>query len=846
MVNLQVLRSKKSTAVTATILLSCLVASSFVVLTAESVRARPLAAATKDPGVVLSTREDYQPVVVHRKTPITPLTRPARISDSQDEEYDDKEEGLLLQLQRQQQQLQQQQQKQNQLYDIQPLFTVDQTEFDVYLGLYPDKRPRPFNASAKRRKKKMKKKKKKVVIDGQEVILTPDIPPPTPPVQGKQYRGPVYEQRSVPGFHMATIEAPWRYRMRYTLDWTLDSDLREQIEEGLTRAEAMRQAQARQYEATHQVVDGDKETTTSSMVMEKQRLRAGSELMIDFQLIPLDHVKTNELLLTRVPVSSLQVHIQLRPEVPEGWYRLQIQFWEEPDPSSPDCDLFSSSASDSDNSDKDGKDDKNMDWDSADSILLTSPGRLKLDTWANNCFPRQVGIWRSSEAIEVVGLGPKDLEWDEFIETLSRETRQEQWSLSEFSSRSPSPTERTSREQQKAILREEHLAIEDFREPRLVVVAETDGGRWGWGYGQLSGIHRRIKGFLANYPPWGTNNNKGMATTATEAATSSSTADGDGSSSISTPGLSLRRLQEKRSYERTIFPQDSFRYQEFVGPNIKDVVPDFLVQELEEFEDAEMDALDARQEQILQQKQRQLDGQKAEDVIVEEEGEDVVIYPMSEWNPEIARLQELMGVWNAGTVLKRRDGDGDGGDSMEEESSEEVVADRNDQEEEEEEEELILEVGGESRMREQRLNPGIWQGAIETDSYTTATWRSNRDRIISWQISPTLNLKDTLLLDIELVATPRFSQQSQQTSRTRETIVQAVLEKPSVALLTDRVPVTWKAVQVTLPAWVPTGIYHIRIRGVSEVVGGGGAVVEDVSQPFVVLSDPYLYSYSYS
>ncbi|KAG0313760.1 hypothetical protein BGZ97_009925, partial [Linnemannia gamsii] len=837
MVSLPVLRCKKSTAATATILLSCLVVSSFTVLSAESIRARPLAATTKDPGVVLSTREDNESVVVQHRTPITPLTRPARIPNPQDEEYEGEEEGLLLQLQRQWNQ------KQNQLYDIQPVFIVDQTEYDVYLGLYPDKRPRPLNASAKRRKKK-KKKKKKVVIEGQDVTPTPEeIPPPAPPVPGKQYQGPMYEQRSVPGFHMATIEAPWRHRMSYTLDWTLDSDLGGQIEEGLTRAEAMRQAQARQYEDTHHGVNGDKETPTTPAVVEKQKLRTGSELVMDFQLIPLDHVKTNELLLTRVSVSSLQAHIQLRSEVLEGWYRLQIQFWEEPDPTSLDCDLFSSSATDRNNrSDKDGKDNKDMDWNSTDSILLDSPGRLKLDTWTNKCFPRQVGIWRSAEAIEVTGLGPKDLEWNEFIETLSRETRQERWSLAEFSSQSSSPTGRTSRELQKAILREEHLAMEEFREPRPVVVAETKGGRWGWGIGQLSGIHHRIKGFLANHPPWGTNSNKEMANTATEPATSSSTADGDGSSSTSTPELSLRRRQrqEKRPYERTIFAQDSFRYQEFVGPNIKDVVPDFLVQELEEFEDAEMDALEARQERILQQKkQQQQDGQKVEGVVVEEEGEDVLIYPMSEWNPEIARLQELIDIWNAGTLLKKRDSDGDSGDSMEERSSEEVVVDRIDQEEEEEE--LILEVeGGEKRLRGQRLNPRIWQGAIETDSYAAATWRSNRDRIITWQISPTLNLQDTLLLDIELVATPTFSQQNQQTTRTRETIVQAVLEKPSVALLTDRVPVSWKAVQVTLPAWVPTGTYHIRIRGVSEVVGSGGIAVEDVSQPFVVLSDPYL------
>lgn len=99
------------------------------------------------------------------------------------------------------------------------MFVVDQTEFDVYLGLYQDKRPRPLNAFARRRKKKKKKKKKKPVLDGQgrevvqqEVVVEPAL------VQGRQYLGPVYEQRSLPGFHMAAIEAPWQYRMSYTLD----------------------------------------------------------------------------------------------------------------------------------------------------------------------------------------------------------------------------------------------------------------------------------------------------------------------------------------------------------------------------------------------------------------------------------------------------------------------------------------------------------------------------------------------------------------------------------------------------------------------------------------------------
>ncbi|KAF9142707.1 hypothetical protein BG015_000699, partial [Linnemannia schmuckeri] len=830
MVNLLLLRPKSAMA---TILLSCFVATSFVVLATESVRAGSVAAtAAQDPRRMLSklsSPSEDQPSLFERGITITPLTRPASLPYLQDEEDGERP----LQLQRQRYQQQQQQQKQNQLYDIQPVFVVDQTEFDVYLGTYPDKRPRPLNASAKRRKKK-KKKKKKVVIEGQEVVQE-EVPPP-PPVQGRQYTGPAYEQRSVPGFRMAAIEAPWRYRMSYTLDWTVNPDLRELIEEGLTSAEARRLEQARRYEAsttTHLGASENDEGILGPAVVE-QRLRIGSELVMDFQLIPLDHVKSNELLLTRVPVSSLQAHIQLRPEVLEGWYRLQIQFWEEPDPSSPDCDLFSSSSSLLNNDDSD-KDDK--DWEeNTDSILLSSPGRLKEGMWAHNCFPRQVGIWRSAEAIEVTRLEPQDLEWDEFIETLSRETRQERWSLSEFST--SKLTEHTSREQQKAILREEHLAIEEFREPRPVVVKGDgdSGGRWGWGLGRLSGIRQRIKGFLAN-PPWrnNSNSNSNKAATSTESGASSSAIGAElpglsPSSSSTPPAPSLWRRQEKRMYERTIFPQDSFRYQEFVGPNIKDVIPDFLLQELEEFEDATMDALEAQQERVEQQKKQLKEVVRNEEGAVEEES--VVIYPMSVWDPEIERLQELMDVWNAGPLLRKRYGDVDSSDSVEEES-EEAVADQNDNDKGEEE--PILEVEGGRGRAKRGLNPRIWQGAIETDSQVPVTWRSNRDRIISWRIPPQLPLQTTLLLDIELVASPVHSE-GQQMGWTRETITQAALEQqPAVTVLTDRVPVTWKAVQVTMPAWVPVGMYHIRIQGVNDVAGAGrgdgGVVVEDISQP---------------
>ncbi|KAF9902756.1 hypothetical protein EC991_004568 [Linnemannia zychae] len=834
----------------ATILFSCLVISSVLSSTTALVSARSLA---QDSVALLSEEEPSSPFLAsvdHGKE--TTFSRPAALQD----ENNSDEEDELIQLQRQRQQQQQQH-----LYDIQPVFVIDQTEFDVYLGVYPDKRPRPLNASTKRRKKKKKKKKKpssglaQEAVEGQ-VMKEEELE--APPIQGGQYQGPVYEQKSLKGFRMklGVIESPWRHRMSYKLEWTVDQDLREEVGEALTRVETTRRRKPKKDGAIvsgyFDYYDGEGEEfgqeDTVPMV-EPQSLREGSELMMDFLLIPLDQVKSNELLLTRVPVSSMQAVIQLRPEVLEGWYRLQIHFWEEPDPTSQDCRRFDENTS---------LDDNGKDWDATESILLSSPGQLKDDTWADNCFPRQVGLWRGAEAIEVTGLGPKDLEWKEFIETLSRETRQEQWSLAEFKSRSSGEQSTLSREQQKAILREEHLAIEEFREPRSVVAdGEGVGSRWSKGLGRLSGLHHRIKGFLAD--PWG------VTTTGPALAPIAS------SSSFSTkpPSIPLSKRQ-KPSYKRTIFPQDSFRYQKFVGPNIKDVVPDFLVQELEEFEDNAMEALELQQERIQQQrKTKKQDGQKE---MADEEEVPAVIYPMSEWDPEIARLQELMGVWNEGAFLRKRDAGSGSGEVYTQDKKEEQSGDGTGDRLEEPEEELIL-LQGSDRMK--RLSPRIWQGAIETDPSTVSTWRSNQDRIISWRI-PTSSSSSSdndsndedddspLLLAIELVTTPVFQQKQSQDhglvrlnlpitggSRmgwTREMMIEKALQQPIVALLTDRIPMSWGAMQVQMPAWVPTGTYHIRVRGIRGEQGGGGGsgvvVVEDVSQPFVVLSDPYLYSYS--
>ncbi|KAF9125088.1 hypothetical protein BGW39_007666 [Mortierella sp. 14UC] len=373
----------------ATILLSDLVVSSVISSTTAFVGARPLA---QDSAVLLLSEEElslpFADVVNQGKR--TELSRPVRLQDANKRE---EEEDGLLQMQRQQQQ--------QQLYDIQPVFTVDQTEFDVYLGAYPDKRPRPLNASAKRRKKKKKKKKK-----------------PAPPIgHGQGGGGGGGGARVTAGLGEAVSRSG-------KLEWAVDQDLREQVGEALTRAESMWRGQARKdgvtvSESSEHGDSNEDEIEQEDMVPveDEQRLWEGSELLMDFLLIPLDQVKSNELLFTRVPVSSMQATIQLRPEVLEGWYRLRIHFWEEPDPTSRDCHLFDSDSLLGNN----GKD-----WDATESVFLSSPSRLKDDIWANNCFPRQVGVWRSTKAIEVTGLGPKDLEWKEFIETLSRETRQEQ------------------------------------------------------------------------------------------------------------------------------------------------------------------------------------------------------------------------------------------------------------------------------------------------------------------------------------------------------------------------------------------------------------------------------------
>ncbi|KAG0379926.1 hypothetical protein BGX24_010995 [Mortierella sp. AD032] len=255
------------------------------------------------------------------------------------------------------------------------------------------------------------------------------------------------------------------------------------------------------------------------------------------------------------------------------------------------------------------------------------------------------------------------------------------------------------------------------------------GSRWDLGLGRLSELHHRIKGFLGD--PW-------------RVKAAAATGPGPSATPQTSPTPPSKNRQRRSSYKRTIFPQNTFRYQEYVGPDIKDVVPDFLVQELEEFEDAALDALELEQERIQQWREIMHQEDQKEQVRGEEEEEEekeeeaaVVIYPMSEWDPEIARLEELMGVWNGEALLRnRRDAGSHGGgeefmQTEEEESNDTAV------EEMEEDEELIL-----GRQKER----------FESKDLA----RSDRDRLLDGCDMAVEPGSDRLLADTVILLFPRL------------------------------------------------------------------------------------------
>ncbi|KAF9182812.1 hypothetical protein BGZ51_004392 [Haplosporangium sp. Z 767] len=423
-------------------------------------------------------------------------------------------------------------------------------------------------------------------------------------------------------------------------------------------------------------------------------------LVMDLHLVPLDPGKPNELIFSRVPIAALRAKAQVRTEIPPGWYRLEVQFWEEGS-----MDFIRNI----------NKGHRNDVWDLSTSVLASSPGcakSLALDS-LNTQQTRQVGVWRGMEAIEVTSMDPSYLEWNEFVQTVSHETLRERLESNAIISSSI-----------RDLFREEHQAAEEFRmrkDPNLMSIFQD-----------------RLKSFLSG--SWGS------------------------------------PIAEKKAwFERTRFPQESFRFKAVMNSMMRrNMPPDFLENELEDLKEDEEETRNATSE---------------------ERG------PLHLWNVETGRLNQLMQVWNTTSI----------------------------------------QAGPEQADGHSRLGIRLEHGREIMSLGASVTWRANRYRTVSWQTSGALDGED-VLLTVELITAPLMDLEglsSSPSAMTRAEMIQHSIQRPRLAVLTDRVPGFWGAIVVRLPTWIDPGIYQIRLRG----VGRQGRQLADVSQPFAVYSDPYLYRY---
>ncbi|KAF9115944.1 hypothetical protein BGX27_005636 [Mortierella sp. AM989] len=560
------------------------------------------------------------------------------------------------------------------------------------------------DTSAKKTKKK--KKKKKVFTGG------------PPPIRRGQFRRPTFDQQSLSEFFLSPVDTPWRHRMTYSLEWNIGPQFLDQIKAAQRDNDLDDSLVFPEHKPNMPLDKGDdqfKEMTEGIAVTQKP-------LSMDIYLVPLDPAKPNELLLSRLDVASGQAKIQVRTEIPLGWYRLEIHFWER------------AIQVDNDGRTSNANQGKEV-WDLSVSSLISSPGHAK----PNATPTREVGVWRGKEAIEVTTLIPEFKEWTEFVETVSQESKQERWNTEEFAGlNSQIDLAQRRRERKQAIL-EEHRSEEEFRMPKPSV--------------DSSGLKNQMKSLVLRL--WGT------------------------SKSVVLP--------EPTSFERTLFPQESFRFKEAMAVVAnREGTPDFHEEELEMMEEEEE----------------------------EEERQHVPSLRKLAWNQAMEELGDLAAIWNE-RMTEETNEDDDGLDQNESYGSPPTgLSDL----------EIHIENG------KTTVQPGMLM-----------TWRENRDRTVSWRITDTMN-RDDVLLTIELIKAPGVINPSvtddSHRMKTRAELIQKSLQQERLSLLTDRVPGWWGAAVVRMPTWILPGTYQLRLKG----VGKQGVEWADVSQPFVVQSDPYLYS----
>ncbi|KAF9912768.1 hypothetical protein BX616_010233 [Lobosporangium transversale] len=574
---------------------------------------------------------------------------------------------------------------------------------------------------ADKRKKKKKKKTKHTIGP----IL----------VQQSLFCQPSYDPQSLPGFSLQPFSTPWRHQMIYSLTWETSPEFLNQI----VAAQRGLFTQTKSKEKTLVEDTGIKHIQKDACAnFSKDNISILWEtLTMDFHLVPFDPIKSDELLLSRVPISSGKVEFKVRIDIPPEWYRLQIRFWNEQlEPLYHRSHLWTVI--------------KDSLWSLASSYVgynRTSSNK-QINTSINDVLaPRQVGTWRGEEAIEVTSLSPEMKEWDEFIQTVSHEVQEEKWSIKEFIPSTSNTTtdesiqqehqQQQQRQKQQQQRLEEHRSKEEFRISKLV--NNPPPSPW------CSWIN-----MFAPKP-----------------------------SSI-TPPASL-----PLEFQRSQFSQESFRFKDTMNVIAsRDSYPDFQEDEIqemeEETEEAKKQGLAVPQISIIDTATK-------------------------------AEVETLLEIWGKTSEMI----DDDSLEQNEEYGS--VQAGHPDLH-------ILIENGKEAAL---------------PNSYTS--WRANRDRIVSWKVSRKL-IHDRVLFTVELVKAPKLSLSSSLTGfkkfSTRAEMIQQSLQQPRTAVLTDHVPSTWGAIIVRMPTWVLSGPYQIRLQGLNRE----GIKWADVSQPFAVQSDPFLYA----
>ncbi|KAF9421808.1 hypothetical protein BGZ94_008734 [Podila epigama] len=613
------------------------------------------------------------------------------------------------------------------------------------------------------RKKRRKKKKKQ------------DGPFGPPPRRLAPFSGPVFSQQSMDGFELSPVQDLWQHQRVYSLDWKFSPDF---------------------YSSVQQQLKG----------------HGGGGITMDIMLVPLDTARTIELLLSHVPLERSNAQFRVAKEIPPGWYRLQINFWDSGRPK-PDNDIINnnsdsdsiypsnkhnnqdnsspskivksalnffgqrigtgtSSSSRSNSGSSNDHHDRKEPWTMETSNLVYGPGQrkpLSLDA-IEFYWPQQIGVWRGSRAIEVTTLDP----------VTTSDSLKNDVSMTEVNSNMDTDTNnKEGGPQEYPVISGQGPKSQSQSQDHVIMKAQDQG---------VNNQHRLSAPISHTWPAYF---NLHEYEPLTEVAQR-------------TVAKKEEEEEEEEVKEGELFEKDSFRYKEQLGAVAhRKMPPDFSQDEMEDLLEGLEKSLPYAKEDHEVWQDVQEKAEKVLEIWREEEGKDMMV---SE--------------------------DGDGMDENE--------------------------AYGVAPKGLTELEIRIEHGKDIAERNAMVDWRANRDRTIVWRVSDAL-VEDQALFSIELIqtldlvestlssssslqsstGTPELDRDQNKIGKRPKSLVASSLREGRVALLTDKIPGSWGAMVVRIPAWVKPGVYQVRVSG----TGHRGVRWVDVSQPFAVQSDPFLYQY---